>query len=318
VFSVSSVGALTYQTGTWELESQLSWYDRAGRQLATLGEPGDQMSVELSPDGTRVLVSMFDSVTRGRDLWIYDVKRGSRTRFTFDPAVENMGAWSADGSRVAFNSSRRRGSFDLYEKASNGAGVEELLVEDDQPKEPYGWSNDGQVLAYSAASNRTSQDIWTVELTGDRTREVFLQTPFLEGRPRLSPDGRWLAYSSNESGRSEIYVTTFPTRSGKWQVSTGGGNFPRWRRDGQEMYYVSSDNALMAASVRVNNGALEVGTVQRLFEIRARQTGARAGQEGYAYDVSADGQRFLVNTLVRELSTQPITILLNWPALVRR
>jgi Tol biopolymer transport system component len=296
----------------------LTWYDREGRQITTLGEPGDQMSVELSPDGMRGLVSMFDATTRGRDLWIYDIVRGLRTRFTFDPANENMGVWSPDGSSIAFNSSRRQGFFDLYQKASNGSGSEQPLVVDDRSKEPHAWSSDGRTLMYSALGGRTQRDVWILALDGTRKPGAFLQTPYPEGRPRISPDGRWVAYASSESGRSEIYVTTFPNPIGKWQISTTGGDFPRWRRDGREIFYVSTDNMLIAAGVRLATDAVDVGGVQRLFEIRPRQTGARAGQVGYGYDVSADGQRFLVNTLVEETSTQPITILVNWPALLKR
>jgi Tol biopolymer transport system component len=316
-FDVSQGGSLVYQTGVGGELSQLVWYDRAGKQSGTLGASGDQMSVELSPDGTRALVSVLDPAIGTRDLWMYDVRRGFRTRFTFDPASENLGTWSPDGTRVVFNSSRQGGVFDLYQKASNGAGAEELLVSDDRNKEPYSWSQDGRVLAYSRFGAKTLQDLWTVTLAGDRKPAVLLETPFVDHRPRVSPDGRWLVYTSNESGRPEVYVTTFPDGSGKWQVSTAGGNFPRWRRDGREIFYLSPDDVLMAGEVHTDGGVFQVGVVQRLFQARPRFTGVTQ-QSGYGYDVSADGQRFLVNTLLDETSTDPLTLLINWPALLRR
>ena len=319
--SASQATTLVYQTGPAGYRSQLTWYDRAGKPVGSIGEPADQISIELSPDGTRALASLSDGSRRTRDLWIYDLRRGLRTRFTFDPANESVGAWSPDGERVVFNSSRRAGSFDLYQKASDGSGREELLVSDDHTKEPHGWSPDGRTLAYSAVDARTLQDLWTVGLTGEHKPAVFLQTPFIDVRPRISPDGRWLAYSSNESGRAEIYVTTFPNGSGKWQVSTAGGNFPRWRKDGKEIFYLSPDNALTVAVLSTAGATFQVSNVQRLFEIRPGQSGIAGqgvAQGGYAYDVSADGQRFLVNTLVEEDYTEPLTLLVNWPALLRR
>ena len=317
-FSVSETGVLVYQPGTTDIRSQLTWYDRAGKQIGTLGEPADQMHIELSPDGTRALASVLGQTGRSRDLWIYDVRRGLRTRFTFDPGNEVMSAWSPDGSQVVFNS-RRTTRLDLYLKASSGVGAEELLVSDDQDKEPYSWSHDGRFVAYHnlAAIGGTAQNLWTVPLTGDRKPAVFLQTEFSELRPRFSPDGRWLAYASNESGRREVYVVPFPDRSGKWQVSTAGGDWPRWSGDGKELFYLAPDNTLTSAAVSVKGAALDVGNVQPLFEVRPRPI-SFAGDIGYGYDVSADGQRFLVNTLLEEASVDPITLLVNWPALLRR
>jgi len=318
-FGVSQTGTLVYQTGSAEIRSQLVWFDRSGKQVGTLGEPADQMSVELSPDGTRVLVSLLDPARRARDLWIYDVRRSLRTRFTFDPGDEVTGTWSPDGSRVVFNARRNR-FFDLYQKASSGAGPEERLLSDDQDKFPYSWSEGGGAVAYGnlpGSGGPTLQNLWTVPLIGDRKPAVSLQTEFNESRPHFSPDGRWIAYESNESGRSEIYVTSFPDRSGKWQVSTAGGTFSRWRRDGRELFYRAPDNTLMAAAVDGRSAAFQVAGVQPLFQIQPRLA-TQTGFIGYGYDVSADGQRFLVNSLLEETSVDPLTLLVNWPALLRR
>lgn len=273
-FAVSQTGTLVYQTGSAEIRSQLVWFDRAGKQVGTLGEPTDQMNIEVSPDGTRVLVSLLDSTKQARDLWIYEVGRNLRTRFTFDPALDVMGTWSPDGSRIVFNSGRPT-RFDLYVKASSGVGEEAVLLSDDQDKEPYSWSGDGRFVAYNSTVSTgqgTLQNLWTVPVTGDQRPVVFLQTQFGELRPRFSPDGRWLAYASNESGRREIYVVPFPNRSGKWQVSTTGGDWPRWRRDSQELFYLSPDNTLMTAPISTAGAALRVGEVRPLFQISPRMT----------------------------------------------
>jgi Tol biopolymer transport system component len=320
-FSVSQTGALVYQAGLGtDVRSQLTWYDRAGRHVGTLGDPADQISVELSPNGTRALVSMVDSARGTRDLWIYDVSRGSRSRFTFDAANETMGVWSPDSSRVVFTS-RRPSRFDLYQKASSGAGPEELVVADDQDKEPSSWSGDGRIIAYhnlSATGRGTSQNLWTVPLTSDRKPAIFLQTEFAEYQPHFSPDGRWLAYASNESGQFEIYVVSFPDRGGKWQVSTAGGSWPRWRRDGRELFYLAPDNTLMAAGVNGGGAAFEVGGVTPLFKTLPRLLSSSGAYLGYGYDVSADGQRFLVNTIIGAAPAEPITLLVNWPALLNK
>jgi len=187
-------------------------------------------------------------------------------------------------------------------------------VSSDQAKEPYGFTPDGRTFLYSVVRAATLQDIWRVEVDGHEPA-VVLQTPFIDARPRISPDGRWLAYYSSESGRPEIFVTSFPNRQGKWQVSTAGGNFPRWRRDGREIFYLAPDNSLMAVDVNSTGPTLEVGSARRLFELRARQFPV-AGQSGYAYDVSPDGHRILVNALLEEANEVPITVVANWPTLL--
>jgi Tol biopolymer transport system component len=263
---------------------------------------------------------MADTARGTRDLWIYDVRRGSRSRFTFDAATETMGVWSPDGSRVMFTS-RRPNRFDLYQKASSGAGPEQLVVADDQDKEPTSWSGDGRFMAYhtlSATGRGTAHNLWTVPLTIDRKPAIFLQTKFSEYRPRFSPDGRWLAYASNESGQLAVYVASFPDGGGKWQVSTAGGDWPRWRRDGKEIFYLAPDNTLIAAAVNGEGTAFEVGGATPLFKTSPRLLSSSGAYLGDGYDVSADGQRFLVNSLLEEAAREPITLLVNWPALLNK
>lgn len=308
VFSASGTGVLAYQTGSAAGDSRLLWFDRSGRQIGALGDRAGYDSVALSPDGTRAAVSLLDPSSGTYDVWLYDVARGVRTRFTFDPGNEMMPIWSPDGGRIVFNSTRK-GRRDLYQKASSGAGPEEVLLEGGFDKYAYSWPPDGRYLLYNSTVEhpRTGVDIWVLPSFGDRKPFPFLQTPFNEGLAQFSPDGPWIAYQSTESGRSEVYVAPFPGSGGKWQISPAGGSWARWRRDGREIFYLAPDNKLMAAAVNGRGAGFEVGAVQPLFETRPKI--ARLG-----YDVSADGQRFLVNTLVEEATSAPITVVVNWSA----
>ena len=286
-----------------------SWFDRTGKQLGALGDPAVYNSMELSPDDKRVSVSIADETGKNVDIWVYDVARGLRTRFTFGTSQVFASIWSPDGSRIVFNS-RQKGSFDLYQKASSGAGGEETLLESSVNKYPDSWSPDGKFLLYeSLGSNRTS-DLFILPLTGDRKPFPLLQTQFggtADGQ--ISPDSRWVAYASNESGRNEVYVAPFPGPGGKWQISTAGGTKPRWRHDGSEIFYLAPDGKLMVASVNGKGAGFDVGVVKQLFATRIVTF---AGF--YQYDVSADGQRFLINTTPEQTASAPITVVLNWTA----
>jgi Tol biopolymer transport system component len=312
LFSVSATGLLAYQAGAAFL-SQLTWFDRAGRKTSVLGDSADYNTVNLSPDGTRAAVSLRDT-SGNMDLWLVDVARGVATRFTFDPADERLGVWSPDGTRIAFDSARQ-GRATLYIKAANGSGPEDVVEASSLDKYATSWSTDGRFLLYNSGSGtpQTGNDVWILPLFGDRKPYPFLQTPFNEGRAQFAPDGRWIAYHSNESGRNEVYVAPFPGPGGKWQVSTAGGGSPRWRRDGKEIFYVALDGTLMAAAVSSRGAAFEVGNVSRLFNPRMRDQFF-----GIPYDVSADGQRFLVNTLPERPVSSPISLVVNWPGLLKR
>ncbi len=306
VFSASENGVLAYQTGAATANSQLVWFDRTGKQIGVLGDPAVYGDVELSPDGRQASVSIPDEAGRGRNIWLYDVARGLRTRFTFDPADQLTSIWSPDGSRIVLNSGLK-GHLDLYQKASSGAGAEEMLLEDSLDKYPTSWSPDGRFILYYTVGATTGTDLFVLPLFGDRRPFPFLQTQFNEGFGRFSPDGRWVAYLSNESGRYEIYVAGFPGPGGKWQISTAGGQRPRWRRDGNEIFYLSLGNNLMAAAVNGKGSTFEVGAVKQLFQTRATRLGNR-------YDVSADGQRVLVITAPEQAGSAPIAVVLNWTA----
>lgn len=272
-----------------------------------LGEAARYGDLDLSPDGTRATVALPDQAGKGHDIWLYDLARGLKTRFTFDPADEQTSRWSLDGSRVVFNSSRK-GHYDLYLKASSGDGKEQLLLEDNLEKAPLDWSPDGRFLLYRSIGQSTSNDLWVLPLSGDRKPVPFLVTKYSEANGHFSPDGRWVVYNSTESGRNEVYVAPFPGPGSKWQISTGGGDYPRWRHDGAEIFYLAPDNQLMVAAVNGKGSTFEAGVVKPLFGTRAAP-----GLRG-SYAFSADGQRFLINTLPQQSGSAPITVVLNWTA----
>jgi eukaryotic-like serine/threonine-protein kinase len=304
-FAVSETGVLVYQTLS-SSDSRLAWYDRTGKQLAVVGErDSTDGPVMLSPDGRSALINAGES----RDNWVVDVKSGLRRRFTFGPAQNAYAIWSPDGGRIVFGS-RRNGPIDLYEKAASGAGTEKLLLADTLDKFQTSWSTDGQFILYTAVSGTTSGDLWVLPLFGDRKPYQVVRTPFNESQGKFSPDGRWIAYSSNESGRVEVYVTPFPGPGGKQQISMSGGDRPQWRRDGKEIFFMNG-NALIAAPVSFDQARLDVGAPQRLFNLRPAGIGS-------PYDVSPDGQRILVNTVDDQIGPRPITLVVNWPSLLKR
>ena len=311
LFSASQNGVLAYQAGGDAAGTQLLWFDRTGKQTGVLGDPGAYGQIELSPDGKRALVSLTDQSGPARGIWIFDVARGLRTRFTFDPSDDRTAIWSPDATRVVFNSNRK-GLYSLYQKAASGAGAEDVLLEDNLNDAPDSWSPDGRFILYSVVGKETSLDLFVLPLSGDRKPAPFLTTKFNEDFAEFSPDGRWVAYHSDESGRYEVYVTSFPGAGGKWQISTAGGSRPRWRRDGAEIFYLASDNKLVAAAVNGKGSSFEVGAVKPLFQTRA------VGPLGSPYDVSADGQRFLINTRPEQTAAVPITVVMNWTEGLKR
>jgi len=318
IFSASANGTLAYQAGASAGGSQLVWLDRTGKRTGTLGDPAGYRDIQLAPDGKRVAVAIAASVGSS-DIWLYDVARGLRARFTFDAASEFTPVWSPDGASVVFRSNRK-GPNNLYRRVASGAGSDDVVLEDSSQKFPTSWSPDGRSLLYT--NTGSSNDLFVLPMANDRPATgsegrkpiPFLQTPFNEGNGQFSPDGRWVAYRSNDSGAGpfEIYVVPFPGPGGKWLVSTAGGDFPRWRRDGTEIFYLATDSTLMAASVNGKGSSFEVGAVTALFQMRR-------GGPGWPYDVSPDGRRFLVNALPEQQDTStPITVVMNWQAALSR
>jgi Tol biopolymer transport system component len=273
------------------VRSQLVWVDRMGRKLGAIGGLADLGNLELSPDNKQVAVAVLDEGRGTRDLWIYDVGTGVRARLDDNVADENWLIWSPDGRRVAFNSQRTRG-LDLYQTTARAGGRQDLLIADDDGKWPVSWSADGRFILYVSSSPGTGNDIWVLPLTGDHKPYPLLKTEAQENWAAFSPNGRWVAYSSTESGQAEVYVTPFPKTSAKWLVSRNGGFQARWRRDGRELFFMAPDSRLMAADVNSDGSDFEVSGVKALFETHFPYA------PYHAFDVSADGQRFLVNSLL--------------------
>jgi Tol biopolymer transport system component len=218
--------------------------------------------------------------------------------------------WSPDG-RTLYFTSRRRGSYDIFRKASDGASPEQLVLSDAATKAARSVSPDGKLLLYSKWDEKAKSQLWVLPLTANAGENppprVFRQTPFSQAHGQFSPDGHWVAYDSDESGRTEVYVAPFPGPGGARQISAAGGFDPRWRRDGKELFYVAPDS-LMAAAVSIRNGTLEVGGVQKLM----------AAPQGGIYDVTADGQKFLRVESNGGTSALPLTLRENWPASLRK
>jgi Tol biopolymer transport system component/predicted Ser/Thr protein kinase len=305
-FSVSNDGVLAYRTG--EVGGRLVWRDRAGRELETLGDIGDYTNPALSPSGDRLAFSLNDSRNSKADVWVRDLGRGVNSRFTLGPGNNFRPVWSPDGATIVFTSDRGGGG-DLYEKTTRGPAEEKLLLHTDEYKSALSWSKDGKYITYASLSPKNRFDLWALPTFGDKKPIPIAVSPFNEVNPALSPDGRYVAYVSNESGRDEIYVQTFPGAGGKWQVSNGGGSDPSWRDDGKEMYYRSPDQKLMAVEVHTVGADFQAGVPRALFPIQIRP-----GNPRNKYAPSADGQRFIIAAPLGRASMSPTTVVLNWMA----
>jgi len=309
-FSISGDGRVAYRSAAAGRQ-QLMWYDREGKAGDKAGEPDANglFYPELSPDGRQVAVER--TVENNADIWLMNLVRGGLTRFTADAAIDNCAVWSPDEARIAFNSNRT-GQYNLYVKPTNGAGVEELLLQTPNYKAPQDWSRDGRFLLYMEIDPKTGRDLWAVDLTEKHVKpQVVVNTQFDESLAQFSPDGRWVAYQTNESGRFETVVQAFPDSRGKSHVSTNGGIEPRWSADGKELYFIAPDGTLMDASVSASNSRFETTTPKRLFPTRVAGGAANLYRPQYA--VSRDG-RFLINQLAEESASAPITLILNWNA----
>jgi Tol biopolymer transport system component len=310
--SVFSDRVLLYRSGG-NLNAQLIWFDRSGRQLTTISQAGEYRHLNFSPDGRQVMLERNDPQVETSDLWRLDLLRETFTPLTSALSSELCPIWAPDGSRVAFTS-MQEGFFGIYQKAASGADKEELLLKaDSRVLLTSDWSSDGKFLVYRKTHERTGIDIAVLSLSSDRQPQNYLATQFNEDWGKISPDGHWMAYQSTESGRFEIYVQSFPEPGRKVIVSQGGGVLPRWRRDGKELYYVSADDKLMA--VPVQTGAnFSAGTPVPLFDVGSFSRRVNR----YGYDVSADGQKFLVIRPLEDASTRPLTVVQNWTMLLKQ
>ncbi len=310
-FTVSQGGALAYVSGVRDSSEQVSWFDRSGKEIGKAGAPGGYGNVRLSPDEKRIAFERNDAQSRIPDIWVTDLNRGVASRLTFDPYQDVFPLWSPDGLRIVY-SNNRSGSWDLYIKDSAGAGQEEMLLKlGARNLWATSWSKDGRFVMYAVGgpAEKTLFDLWIAPQFGDRKPYPYLQTQFNEVDGVFSPDGRWVAYSSDESGRYEIYVQAFPLSGVKFQVSTGGGSEPSWRKDGAELFFQAADQNIMAVPVKCG-ARLEAGAPKPLF--RTSFPALRPRRVSYA--VSNDGQSFLAASGVRDEKAPRITVVLNWQA----
>jgi Tol biopolymer transport system component len=309
LFSVSETGVLVYRSGS-SANVQLIWFDRAGKQLGAVAPTGNYATPWLSPDEKRVAFGHVEPNGGNSDIWLMELARGTPTRFTFGQRDSITPIWSPDGSRVVF-SSDRDGLMNLYQRAASGTGNDEALLKSDNHKLCNDWSLDGKLILYSAYP-KSNGDLWVLPLSGEQKPFPFLQTEFNEVQGRFSPDGKWIAYASDESGTWQVYVQSFPSPGGKWQVSTNGGAQPQWRRDAKELFYLSADRKLMAVDIKGNGSTFEAGVPQALFELRLQTIGLPGPRNFYV--AAADGQRFLVVSAPEERISTPTTVVLNWTA----
>ena len=304
-FSVSDTGVLAFPVRDVP-PAQLAWLDRSGRRISTIGEPGDYSNPRLSPDGKKLAVCIYDGQTRSRDIWVLDLERGTRTRLTNDPADDMNPAWSPDGMWVAF-SSDRKGQRDVYRKSLQG-GDDQLLYVSPVTKSVSDWSPDGRQLIFTGPQGEGSGISFLRTDAAESSEPVrWLTSRFAPGSGQFSPDGRWIVFTAAETGRNEVYVAPVSGPGAKVAVSTAGGILPRWSRDGKEIFYLTPQrDKLMVASV-TTGAAFDAGPVRELFQLEV------ADALGSLYDVSPDGQRFLVNVRVGE-AVAPITVVVNWMA----
>jgi Tol biopolymer transport system component len=308
-------------------EVRLTWFDRSGQRVGEVDAPPHALPA-LSPDGSRVAFVAGDRGGRG-DIWTVDVERGTRTRVTFDPGNDFLPVWSRDGARISFSAGRgdTPGSYNnIYERAANGTGTEELLysVDSGEAAIPLSWSPDGSTLFVSRAVQgsyiRGGNQIWVLRRE-DKVATPVLDSPFFKRIVELSPDGRWMAYETAESGTNEIVIQPFPELGGgRWPISSGGGYEPEWRSDGKELFYLTGAGTLMAVDIEPGE-TLKVGTPRKLFEtgIDVSSAFARLLGGAFFFDPSSDGQRFLVDApavtaQVSAPAPKTIKVMLDWTA----
>jgi len=308
VFAASDNGWLFAQKSSGASLSRLTWFDRKGNEVGAVGTPDVYGNVALAPDGKSLAVDKTDNGSQNTDVWTYDLQRDSAKRLTFDPAIDGLPVWSPDGTRLIFTSSRQE-VFKLFMKNADGAQEEKLLVQTDTDNFSNDWSRDGKYVLYAQG-----RDLWFVTFP-ELKSSLFLKAPSTLKNGKFSPDGKWVAYNSNESGKWEIYVTSFPEARGKWQVSIGGGEQPRWAGDGREIFFLSPEGRIMAVPVKGGAG-FDSGTPVALFQANPRESVALSDQ--VRYDVDRSGQRFLINTQVKKAEAEALSVVLNWDAGLKR
>jgi len=316
MFSPSDTGALVYQAGEGSSGWKLVWSGRDGKPMGSVAQPDRYIGPALSPDGTRLAVTIFAGSQGTADIWIFDLTRGTGTRLTFStasPANQTTPVWAPDGKTV-FYASSVKGAPHIYAKAADGSSPERAVLEGtDSFEYPRSISPDGRYLVYErkVPKSETGYHLWALPLFGDGKSFPIVQDAFDEGEATVSPDGKWMAYQSNESGRREVYIAAFPGGGAKWQVSSNGGIAAKWRKDGKELFFLDPADNLVAVDV-TSGKAVQLGAPHALFQAVGIQ------RDFGPYDVTGDGKKFLINSGNLKEGTEPVTLVLNWPAELKR
>jgi eukaryotic-like serine/threonine-protein kinase len=314
LFSITDGGLLAYVPGKGAIARQLTWVDRKGAILGTVGKPGNYFSPRISHDGRRIAYDLSEATTDTGDIWCLDLARDIATRLTFDPRNESSPNWSPDDRRILFYADFP-GHADMFTIAADGAGGAEPMLSNEATNLPNDWSRDGKSILVQSnqATSMKSTDL-LLYTPGEKAARPWLATPFTEKQAQFSPNGRWVAYDSDESGRSEVYVRGFAPPGGKWRVSSDGGDSAVWSRDGKELFYVSLDSRLM--SVPLGPGPeFGGGTPVPLFTIPGNILHISVVTQ---YDVAPDGRRFLMNIDVPSEASRLVTLVTNWPTLLHQ
>ncbi len=313
IVTASANGELLYQRGAPAGGSQLVWYDASGKQgEPVLPESADYHWPNLSPDGSKLAVAI--EVNGIGDIWVIDLARHTKTRVTFGPLYSTDAIWWPDGKSIVFSYGPNGAPDSLYRQNADGTGSKQKLLETPGIMDfPFSVSPDGRYIAYMRYDPKSNNwDIWALPTFPDKAGEQkpfpVVATNFVDVTPAFSPDGKWLAYANDETGRQEVYIQPFPSSAGRWQVSTAGGVRPKWRNDGKELFFFSSDQQIMTVDIRQNGSSLQLGTPHALF--KANAVNAPNGP----YTVSADGKKFVINTVMSQSVTEPLTLIINWTA----
>ena len=308
-FSISEAGNLVYLPGHGSaVVGSIYWMERDGKFRPLRDVPADYISPAFSPDGKRLAMEIFDG--KNNDIWVYEWGRDMLTRLTFAGEASRVPVWTPDGQKITY-SSLEKGVANLYWKRADGAGEAQRLTESKNTQRPYSWRADGKFLAFTQTNPDTGSDIMMLPFEGDEKSgrkpgepRVFLNSPYDETSPTFSPDGRWLAYASNESGNFQVYVRPFPGPGGKWQISAGGGQFPKWSRNGKELFYRTQDSKLMVTAYTVSGDTFVAGKPQLWSPSQFINLGTLG--PFYSFDLHPDGKRFAVIKTPRPGESTPV------------